>query len=662
MPNYRRKNKPLRVILQLIFLFVVVGWLAYIILVRGSPRQLERDEWRQRDGFVALSYGGIARSTGGTSAVSRHSFRQHLEALTAAGYVSLTTDDVVNFYKNGLPLPDRAVYLMFEEGRKDSAIFGQEALSATGMQATMFVQTRLMLATARTFLGRREVGALSASAFWEIGTQGNSLPLPQSQPGRPVFFLSDLKRNRSGRAAETLAEYTHRAKEDYAVSFDLLKEACDLSSQVFVFMPANTMGNTMDERLYRINRDLIESYYPVAFTREGAAFNHRHTPPRELSRLRIQSDATPEEFMARIVPWLPDPNRYVMAEDRTGERWIREKGSLSREPGFLELSTRGENSAFAWLGGSVGWRNVDVSGRLSRQPGMDQSIYLRYLSRNSFLRLRTTAERILLQERSPAQPGVLTLLNQRLPPGESFVDFHLSVKNERYALEIKDGLATHYSSTPLLPNPGAGRAALEVIRRGEAPGRGRFIDLVFQPIRERWKLLESDQIRLWDLPDARETTAIIIPLDNASHISRGTASILLQAAEMGIMTYALPPAGKMQTQELDAVPDSLPEIFQGHLWSGSLFRIPSGSDWTGLKTAMENAKQKGLVTGICLPSSRISEFLAAEIQLPADILLLWLDAKPETPELLSLQHRYEQVLSATATPNGTVFTPVDQVP
>ena len=105
-------------------LLAVFGYFIYeTAFKRDTPPVHDRAAWTQRDGFVALSYGGITIDDHVTSLVSKNLLREQLQRLRQAGYQTVTTADIVAFYEQNKPLPEKALYLMFEGGRKDSVLY-----------------------------------------------------------------------------------------------------------------------------------------------------------------------------------------------------------------------------------------------------------------------------------------------------------------------------------------------------------------------------------------------------------------------------------------------------------------------------------------------------------------------------------------------------------
>ena len=123
--------KAIRTTFEIIVLAALVFWAGSLLLSKETPPEPEKSEWYRRSGFVALSYKGIVRkdSQEGTSVTE---FDEQMKALHDLGFTTISLEDVENFYYNNKQLPERALLLMFEGGRKDSAVFTHPTLVKYG--------------------------------------------------------------------------------------------------------------------------------------------------------------------------------------------------------------------------------------------------------------------------------------------------------------------------------------------------------------------------------------------------------------------------------------------------------------------------------------------------------------------------------------------------
>ena len=167
----KNRKKCIRTIFQLIFCFSVVVLVSLYLLFPKEYKEADKSKWNQKEGFIALSYVGVSRKDNHIL-VSKKKLDSHLKALYEAGYVTIGIDDILNFYNNNTPLPEKALFLTFEDGRKDSMIFAQPILEKYNFKATMLNYAGNVVNKDRLFLKGKDLQELDKNSFWEIGTNG----------------------------------------------------------------------------------------------------------------------------------------------------------------------------------------------------------------------------------------------------------------------------------------------------------------------------------------------------------------------------------------------------------------------------------------------------------------------------------------------------------
>ncbi len=669
-----RKGKTIRVTLQLLVLAAIVFWIVHITTERGKPQPPKRDEWMQRNGFVALSYGAISREQDGPN-LPRGLLRTQLATLADGGYQIIDSADIDAFYRKGEPLPDKALFLMFEGGRKDSAIFGQEALLQTGMKATMYIQTGLIDSWDKTFLSRSQITALGNSSYWDVGTSGHQLYLPETMnQDRPGYFLANLKRDADGNVIEGLDQFAARAEKDIEESRALLHRLLDEYPESFVFMPANTLGGSLHPDLTAINKDLIERYFTTAFIREGNPFNSFRQRATELGRLRVTTDMDPASLLAELDSWQPGFLPYLLEDDSLRVRWQVDRGAMewseeggmvliADEPGSelvggeivdwdgegMELIAReAEAGAFAWLRGSEQWRNLSIKAQMSLRNVEEVVFYLRFISRESFLRLRLSPSRMIIQERV-AGGGLTTLLDRDLPES-SEIEFDATLRNRRFWLSV-NGVQAVDLPLPVAEPIAAGRMAIEITPRegGSKDPVGersiRFYEITINPVDERWLSAETTP----DQDDAQSVgyTAVLLPFENAGDYDARLAQQLLRGAGYGMKYYAVLETGVLDPGDMSVADADLPEPVRSHLWAGVVITPGPRQSWDSIAKAAETIRQSGLSPVVRLTPRQAETLARRENRLPVDSVLIQEGELPRRVEAI-LVRRYPLVLHENA--------------
>ncbi|MDE7259614.1 MAG: glycoside hydrolase, partial [Lachnospiraceae bacterium] len=128
----RRKNirKVVRSIMEeaILILLLIIVIRALFTFDKYEPYDETKVEMAQPGedtGFIALSYFGVDRNETKTL-ISTERLKEHIDALAKSGYVTITQQDILDYYREGKALPKKSMFLMFEDGRRDTAIFAQK--------------------------------------------------------------------------------------------------------------------------------------------------------------------------------------------------------------------------------------------------------------------------------------------------------------------------------------------------------------------------------------------------------------------------------------------------------------------------------------------------------------------------------------------------------
>ena len=125
-------------------------------------------------GFLAISYFGVDRRSTDTL-VSVRQLDAQLGALHSLGYVTVSQEDVENYYSRGTALPDKALFLLFEDGRRDTALFAEKILEKYNYKATILSYADKFGEGDPKFLSPKDLNKLLKTGYWELGTNGYRL-------------------------------------------------------------------------------------------------------------------------------------------------------------------------------------------------------------------------------------------------------------------------------------------------------------------------------------------------------------------------------------------------------------------------------------------------------------------------------------------------------
>lgn len=169
--NHRKKNrkKVLKTIIQTAVI-VVAGMLPLSALVDIKKyNEPDKTQWENQDGFIALSYFGVDRN-GTPKRIAKKELDKQLKALHDQGYETISQQDVIDFYGKGKALPEKALFLSFEDGRNDSSIFAHPSLKEYNYKATFLSYANKMGNSDRKFLQPEDMLDMQKGGYWELGT------------------------------------------------------------------------------------------------------------------------------------------------------------------------------------------------------------------------------------------------------------------------------------------------------------------------------------------------------------------------------------------------------------------------------------------------------------------------------------------------------------
>lgn len=631
--------KALRSCLEWAVLVLLCIFVVRLFIERGRPPQFDRESWTQRDGFTAISYGSLTRDDR-SGLNSRRQFALHVAAMEKAGYQWITTDDIVRFYRDGEPLPEKALYLMMEGGRKDSVIFGQEIMGKTGVHAALFTATGTLKGWNNFFVTKSNVAALAKSPFWDVGSQGPGLlPINTGLPGvNPGYFLTDFLRDAAGKPAETEEQMRARLAEYYKNSFEPLAKLMPEPPLAFMMMPANSFNTAMPPAVREANNSLARQYFQLAFTREGTAFNSAVDDRFALTRVQIKPEWTAQHLLEVLSLKTARRTRFSLSEGDTAASWVAFRTRVEASGQDIVLSPREGRAGPALLRGSNLWDNVALSMTIGQKENVERYVYLRYATPSAFLRVTLRGARLLVQERVPGQ-GLYTIADEVIsspPPWR----FEILLKGNRIRV-LLGGAALGPGFMPVSPTLRVGAVALGI---DDVEGfEGRFSSLKIEKIPSLWRI-EPAEGPAPELAKGADVTACVVPLATEGGTDAGRVSRqVLRARAGGSMTVAALAPGSLALDDsmLLMAPFSMEQ--SRRLWDGIMVQPVAESLWKDVAAALKAIAAAGYRPVVRLSREAAASLAASGVSLPADHFLLDF-TREEISTLLwtTLAHRHNR--------------------
>ena len=177
------KRKNVRKVVRSIFQEIILITLL-ILIIRAiftfetyepyDATKIEMADDEEDTGFIALSYFGVDRNETKTL-ISTERLQEHIDALSKSGYVTITQQDILDYYQEGKKLPKKSLFLMFEDGRRDTAIFAQNVTEEYNFISTIMTYANKFETQDSKFLMPDDLKDLEEGTFCELGTNGYRL-------------------------------------------------------------------------------------------------------------------------------------------------------------------------------------------------------------------------------------------------------------------------------------------------------------------------------------------------------------------------------------------------------------------------------------------------------------------------------------------------------
>ncbi|WP_312523847.1 glycoside hydrolase [Anaerospora sp.] len=394
------RNKRIRVVFQIFFLLAVVAVGVYVLftLKAYSPFTQQNVKFSGDKGFISLAYFGVARN-GNQNLIGVDRLRDHLQGLKNAGYVTITQQDILNYYQTGKALPEKSLYLIFEDGRRDTAIFSQKILEDLNFKATILTYPEKFEKNDPKFLMPKELRELEKNTFWEMGTNGYRLafinvfdrydnylgeldPLEHasvaSYLGRKYnHYLMDYIRDEYGIPKESQTRMKERISYDYQTLQTIYTQQLGYVPGMYILMHSNTGSFGNNDKVSAVNEQWINTLFKMNFNREGFAFNQRNSSIYDLTRMQPQAYWYTNHLLMRIKYDINQDLPFVTGDSNKQKAWETLKGAAEFQEETIVLTSLPKDRGLLRLKNSNDFGDLKLSTRLKGNKLGLQKIYLR---------------------------------------------------------------------------------------------------------------------------------------------------------------------------------------------------------------------------------------------------------------------------------------------
>ncbi|MCT6924699.1 polysaccharide deacetylase family protein [Metasolibacillus sp.] len=364
-----QKSKERKKVIRTIIQAVIVVFLAFILIRAVFLLNKYEDTafaTSNGDGFIALSYFGVSRGES-PKYVAKAELEKQLTLLAKQGYTTISQQDIIDFYEQGKPLPEKALYLSFEDGRTDSSIFAQKILEKLNYRATMYTYANKMDTKDTKFLKPNHLKLMQNSGYWELGSNGYRLTYINvfNDEGKSLgmidendvpdkmtieyynHYLMDFIRDEYMIPTETRAELEQRIAGDYGLMRDIYTETLGEVPQAYAIMHANALYNNMDRLVEKANDQHIKELYKMHFNLELDAYNEADADIYNLSRLQVSPYWPTNHLMMKIQQSSKQNVDFAIGNEKHAKQWTLANGAAEFLDNQLILTS--EPSAQATL-------------------------------------------------------------------------------------------------------------------------------------------------------------------------------------------------------------------------------------------------------------------------------------------------------------------------
>lgn len=423
----KNRRKVIRTIFQIIILACLIWVLVQTLFTIRTYEEPVRSTWQSRGGFIALTYFGVGRN-GTSTFIDDDRLMEQLETLKNLGFVTVSQQDLIDFYEKGSPLPDRALFLAFEDGRNDSALYAQGILEKLNYRATMMTYADKMIRHERKFLRPKQLQNMADSGYWEIGSNGNRFTYINIHTESGDFYgmlediefdqlrgvtsynhyLMDFLRDSRMIPVENRDEMFARINSDYAALAGQYRKAFGYVPHVYMIMHANALYEGINPLVEEANDGNIRRLFDLHFNREGAAYNSPDDDPYNLTRLQVPPYWYTNHLLMKLRLDTGMDLPFVTGDERRAERWEAESGALQFLDERMVLTSPPYDHGVAVLKGSGGYTDVELDVELSGNVVGEHGLLLRYdRTRQSYVRVAIRDLRLIVEEKLPGEPVTL---------------------------------------------------------------------------------------------------------------------------------------------------------------------------------------------------------------------------------------------------------------
>lgn len=349
-------------------------------------------------GFITLSYFGVDRD-GSDTLVSTKDLENQIKSLKDNGYVTITQEDILDYYNKGKKLPEKSLFLLFEDGRRDTAIFAQNILEKHNYKGTILTYADKFEKEDPKFLMPKDLLKLKNSTYWELGTNGYRLEFINVFDREENFlgeltsiefselqdtidrdynhYLMDYIRDEDSVPLEIYDEMKARISNDYKKLSEIYNNDLGGVPELYAIMHSNTGQFGTNNRVSDVNEEWINKLFAMNFNREGFSLNTKESSIYDLTRLQPQAYWSTNHLLMRLYDDTKEEINFVIGDEEKALDFEEVKGEMEFIDDKIILTSLPKDTGLLKLKNSEGYKDINTSVYLNGNVIGSQVIYLR---------------------------------------------------------------------------------------------------------------------------------------------------------------------------------------------------------------------------------------------------------------------------------------------
>ncbi|MEI6100287.1 MAG: hypothetical protein WCP73_00485 [Eubacteriales bacterium] len=435
----KNRNKAIRTVFEVVAISALVLAIVFLVVNIRQYQEPDKSKWTNKSGFVALTYFGV-NHVGSSKSVSQSTLDKELKALSGMGYQTVSQQDIVDFYKNGKALPQKALYLGFEDGRTDSSIFAQSLLERYNYKATLFSYANRVDGDDNKFLNAKQLLDLTRNGYWELGSNGyrltyiditdrnnNHIPMIDDSKYNEIetaqsytHFLMDFLRDRDGVPTEDRQEMELRIQTDYDNMKSIYTKGLGYVPGAYIIMHSDEMYGNMNPLVQSANEQGIKQLFQMNFNKDLNCYNTPEENMLNLNRLQVGAYWYTNHLLMAIKRDSSGEMQFLKGDADRAENWDVQKGVAEFLGNKIAFTSPPKSDGFMVLKSDKDFSNITLNTTLTGTVVGNECIYLRYADNgNSFVRVRCSNNQIIVEEKLDGQLlKTLSTYNMDLPDFE----------------------------------------------------------------------------------------------------------------------------------------------------------------------------------------------------------------------------------------------------